>query len=449
MSKVAQIREFVKHELWTTDLDAVHSVRRVGIQTLRLAIVVAWEFRHRLLDARAAGLVFTTLLSLVPFLAVMFSVLKAFGVHHRVEPVLAEALAPLGLKGQEITANLLGFVDNLQVGVLGVVGVAGLFYTTYSLINKIEEALNAIWQVRHGRSWDRKFTDYLSVVLVGPVLVVTALGLLASVQSHALVQRVLEIEPFGYLLVLAANGGPFLLLCGVFTFFYKFLPNTRVHMSSALVGGVSAAILWGIGGEVFAKFVAESAKYSAIYSSFAVLILFLLWLYVGWLIVLIGAQISFFHQHPAAYLSHLPWQQGSHAFRERLALSLLVALTRHYLNGERPPRQPELAIELHLPISLVEEQVEQLVKQGFLGRIAEPEGVSLVKPPELIFIKEVLDATSEGDPGAGRIPRDPRDRVDDVLRRRDEAVEEALAGLTLRSLVLGQGNTLTGGHKGV
>jgi len=220
-------------------------------------------------------------------------------------------------------------------------------------------------------------------------------------------------------------------------------------MSSALVGGVSAAILWGIGGQVFAKFVAESAKYGAIYSSFAVLIVFLLWLYVGWLIVLIGAQISFFHQHPATFLSHLPWQQGSHAFRERLALSLLVALTRHYVNGERPPRQRELAIELHLPISLVEEQVEQLVKHGFLGRIVEPEGVSLVKPPELISIKEILDAIREGDPGAGRLPRDPGDRVYDVLRRRDEAVEQALAGLTLRSLVLGQGDNLTREKKGV
>src|SRR5262249_18042438 len=126
--------------------------------------------------------------------------------------------------------------------------------------------------------------------------------------------QIAERDP-GSPLVLAANWGPFLLLCGVFTFFYKFIPNTRVQMSSALVGGVSAAIFWGIGGQVFTKFVAESAKYSAIYSSFAVLIVFLLWLYVGWLIMLIGAQIFFFHQHPAAYLSHLPWQQGSHAFR--------------------------------------------------------------------------------------------------------------------------------------
>ena len=213
MNTVAKIREFVKQDLWTADLDAVHTVRRVAIQSLRLAIAVAWEFRHRLLDARAAGLVFTTLLSLVPFLAVMFSALKGFGVHHQIEPLLAQALAPLGPKGEEITANLIGFVDNLKVRVLGVVGVAGLFYTTYSLINKVEEALNAIWQVRHGRSWGRKFTDYLSVVLVGPVLVVTALGLLTSVQSQALVQRVLEIQPFGHLVVWVANLGPFFMLC--------------------------------------------------------------------------------------------------------------------------------------------------------------------------------------------------------------------------------------------
>src|SRR5215470_10426663 len=254
MSKVAQIREFVKHELWTTDLDAVHTVRRVGIKTLRLAIVVAWEFRHRLLDARAAGLVYTTLLSLVPFLAVMFSVLKAFGVHHQIEPLLTQTLEPLGPKSVEITATIIGFVDNLKVGVLGIVGVAGLFYTTYSLIDKIEQALNAIWMVRQGRSWGRKFADYLSAVLVGPVLVFTAFGLLASMQSNTVVEGLMEIQPFGSFLLWTAELVPFLMLCSVFTFFYKFIPNTQVNIGSAFVGGIAAAILWGIAGEVFAKF---------------------------------------------------------------------------------------------------------------------------------------------------------------------------------------------------
>ena len=438
MNQVNRVIQFVRQDLWTTDLASLPLLQRSLVQTLRLAIAVGLEFRHRLLDARAAGLVYTTLLSLVPFLAVMFSVLKAFGVHHQIEPVLAQALEPLGPKGQEVTVTIIGFVDNLKIGVLGVVGIAGLFYTTYSLIDKIEQALNAIWLVREGRSWSRKFADYLSAVLVGPVLVVTAFGLLASVQSNTLVQHVMEIEPLGYLMVWAAKLVPFLMLCGVFTFLYKFIPHTQVRTTSALVGGIAAAVLWGIAGELFAKFVAESAKYSAIYSGFAVLILFLLWLYTGWLIVLIGAQFSFFHQHPTAYLSRLLWQQGTYGFQERLALNLLVIMARHYLRGQRPLTSPELAVELNLPVSLVKDEVDRLVDYGLLGLMNRPDGISLIKPPELISVKEVLDAARDGAAGDVRVPIDTGDPVLDVLRRRDEAVEKALAGQTLRSLVHGR-----------
>ncbi len=435
MTKLARIPQFLKQDLWAIDLASLPPFQRFGIHALRLAIAVAMEFRHRLLDARAAGLVYTTLLSLVPFLAVMFSVLKAFGVHQQIEPVLAQALEPLGPKGQEITSTIIGFVDNLKIGVLGVVGVAGLFYTTYSLIEKIEQALNAIWLVREGRSWGRKFADYLSAVLVGPLLIVTAFGLLASVHSHTLVQRVLEIQPFGYLMFWAGQLLPFVILTGLFTFSYKFIPHTNVQFGSALVGGVSAALLWGIAGEAFATFVVQSAKYSAIYSGFAVLILFLLWLYAGWLIVLIGAQFSFFHQHPTAYMSRLLWEGETHAFRERLALSLLLLLTRRYVKGEGPLALQQLAIELRLPVSLVEEQVEQLVDSGLLGLMAKPEGITLAKPPELISIKEILDATNKGTAADTLVPLDSGDPVSEMLRRRDAAVEQALAGRTLQSLV--------------
>ena len=435
MTTVPRVQQFLTQDLWTLDPAALSLPNRVGVHALRLAIAVAMEFRHRLLDARAAGLVYTTLLSLVPFLAVMFSVLKAFGMHHEIEPVLAQALEPLGPKGQEITATIIGFVDNLKIGVLGVVGVAGLFYTTYSLIDKIEEALNAIWLVREGRPWGRKFADYLSAVLVGPLLVVTAFGLLASVHSNVLVQRVMEIQPFGFMMLWAGQLLPFVILSGLFTFLFKFIPHTHVRFDSALVGGVTAAVLWGIAGEAFATFVAESANYSAIYSGFAVLILFLLWLYAGWLIVLIGAQLSFFYQHPTAYLSRLLWQQGTHAFRERLALSLLLILARRYLKGGGPLGIDELAIQLHLPVSLVEEQVQHLVEAGLLGLMAKPEGVSLARPIELISVMEVLNAVRKGRVADATVLADADDSVRQVLRRRDDAVAGALAGITLRSLI--------------
>ena len=413
-------------------------IQRLGIQSLRLATAVGMEFRNRLLDARAAGLVFTTLLSLVPFLAVMFSVLKAFGIHHVIEPSLAQALEPLGPKGQEITTTIVRFVDNIKIGVLGVVGIGGLFYTTYSLIDKIEQALNAIWQVREGRTWGRKFADYLSAVLVGPVLVFSAFGLLASLHNHTVVERLLEMEPLGTLVVWSGEVIPFLMLCGVFTFFYKMIPNTDVHLRSALVGGVAAAILWGIAGEAFAKFVASSAKYSAIYSSFAVLILFLLWLYAGWMIVLIGAQLSFFHQYPTAYLSRLLWEQGTVVFREQLALKVLRVLGHRYLKGDRPLRLPELSSELNMPLSLVEEEVERLVENGFVGRLQEPEGVSLIKSPDLIFVKEVLDSVRNGTPPWVLPHLDTSDPVTALLRRRDKAVQKELAGATVRSLLQDQ-----------
>jgi len=438
MTSSTRISQFVKQDLWTKDLKSMPLIQRLGIQALRLATAVGMEFRNRLLDARAAGLVFTTLLSLVPFLAVMFSVLKAFGIHHVIEPSLAQALEPLGPKGQEITTTIVRFVDNIKIGVLGVVGIGGLFYTTYSLIDKIEQALNAIWQVREGRTWGRKFADYLSAVLVGPVLVFSAFGLLASLHNHTIVERLLEMEPLGTLVVWSGEVIPFLMLCGVFTFFYKMIPNTDVHLRSALVGGVAAAILWGIAGEAFATFVASSAKYSAIYSSFAVLILFLLWLYAGWMIVLIGAQFSFFHQYPTAYLSRLLWEQGTVVFREQLALKVLRVLGHRYLKGDRPLRLPELSSELNMPLSLVEEEVERLVENGFVGRLQEPEGVSLIKSPDLIFVKEVLDSVRNGTPPWVLPHLDTSDPVTALLRRRDKAVQKELAGATVRSLLQDQ-----------
>ena len=435
MASSPRMSPFAKQDLWTRDLTTMSLFQRLGTQALRLATAVGMEFRHRLLDARAAGLVYVTLLSLVPFLAVMFSVLKAFDVHHVIEPFLAQTLEPLGPRNSEITTTIIGFVDNIKIGVLGVFGIAGLFYTTYSLIDKIEQALNAIWQVKQGRTWDRKFTDYLSAVLVGPVLVVSAFGLLASLQSHTLVQYLAEKEPFGTLLVWSGELVPFVMLCAVFTFFYKVIPNTQVHIRSAAVGGVSAAILWIIAGEIFAKFVVVSASYSAIYSSFAVLMLFLLWLYTGWMIVLIGAQFSFFHQYPTAYLSRLLWEQGTYVFREQLALQVLRVLGHHYLKGDRPLQLPELSSELNMPLSLIEEEVERLIENGFVGRLQEPEGVSLIKSPELIFVKEVLDSVRNGTPPWVLPHFTTTDPISALLRRRDKAVERALVGETVQSLL--------------
>ncbi len=429
------IERFLHRDLWTIDTASLPVPQRLGVQALRLVIAVGSEFRHRLLDARAAGLVYSTLLSLVPLLAVMFSVLKAFGVHEQIEPVLAQALQPLGEKGKEITNKIIEFVSNLKVGVLGAVGVAALFFTTYSIIDKVEESFNAIWRVRQGRPWTRKFTDYLSVVMEGPVLVFTAFAFIAAAQSSWVVQRVLEIQALGYVVVLATQFTPFLILCGVFTFLHKFVPYTNIQLSSAVVGGVTTAILWDMAGAAFATFVASSARYSAIYSSFAILILFLIWLYVSWLVVLIGAQVAFFHQHPSAFQAHMQWRRGAHASRERLALGVLFHITRRYLKGERPYQPGHLAAEVDAPLSVIEELLDEFVEREILCRMVEPPGVVLVRSPAVITMSDIMAVIEKRDPTDNELPCKTKDPVANLLERRDRAVEAALSGMTLQSFV--------------
>ncbi|MDA0739795.1 MAG: YihY family inner membrane protein [Nitrospirae bacterium] len=434
MSFLSKIEKFLRRDLWLPELETLRGWASFYIRTLRLIVVAFSDFRDGALSIRATSLVSTTLLSLVPFLAVTFSVLKAFGIHEQVEPFLAQGLEPLGEKGIELTAKIIEFVNNLKVGALGAVGVAGLFYTTYSLIDKIEEALNHIWRVRQARPLARKFTDYLSVILVGPVLVFTAFATTASAQSYWLFQSILKIEPLGVAVVWATTLMPFLLICVGFSFLYKFVPHTDVQISSALMGGVTAGILWQIAGMLFATFVAGANKYSAIYSSFAILILFLMWVYVGWLIVLIGAQVGYYHQHPAAYLTRLRWKQNTAAFREHLALTMLVQMTRRYLAQEPPYREAELATKLGVPLSAQEEIVEDFIDHGLVYRTVDPKGLMLGKPPEQVTVLEILQLVSHREYPPVTLDSQANDPVGALLRLRDQATLETLNGMTLKML---------------
>ena len=438
MNMLDRIIRYCEHDVWAVKVHELSGFRQFGVKLLRLCLVAAAEFQESFLSIRATSLVYTTLLSLVPFLAVTFSVLKAFGVHQQIEPILSQAFDPLGEKGAEITANIIQFVDNLKVGVLGAVGVAGLFYTTYSLIEKIEEALNSIWRVEVGRPLARRITDYLSVVLVGPVFVFTAFGLMASSQSHWLVQRVMEIQPFGYLILALTNLLPFIFMCLLFTFLYKFVPNTPVNFSSAFVGGITAGICWQFAGMAFAAFVASSGRYSAIYSSFAVLILFLIWLYVGWLIALAGAQVAYYHQHPSAYLLHLRRKNQTPLFREYLTLTILSHITRRFLRGKPPLKEDHLARIQKVPVTIVESLVKDLMQAHVLIRTDKPKGVMLSKPPGQIAVSDVLKVVQHQAHHGTRIFSMGTDRISQILQRRETAVEEALAGITLQQLIADQ-----------
>lgn len=434
MSVFERLKQFFRPPRGEGNAPGLRVLARTKHFFRHLFLAVGEEYWNGLLTLQAMGLVYTTLLSLVPFLAVAFSVLKAFGVQQQVEPFLMQAFAPLGPQGDDIARRIIDFVNNLRVGVLGTLGLAGLFFTVFSLLSQVEGALNYIWKVRRSRSLARKFSDYFSLALVGPVLVFTAFALIASAQNHALLRTLLQTEYVGTVVAVATRIAPFIFLCTAFTLVYKLIPYTRVSFVSALVGGITAGILWQLASAAFAAFVSNSVYYTAVYSSFAILIVFFFWLYIGWVIVLVGGVAAYVYQHPYTYLRWASWRRQGHIFRTWLALSALTEITRRHLEEKSPWRLTELSSSLNVSTTSLEELIDEFVRSGILFRTAEPEGITLGRPPEQVTICEIFDTLDGSDPTGAEPAAGHEDRVALVLHHRTQALQRAFAGVTLRTL---------------
>ncbi|MFQ5994424.1 MAG: YhjD/YihY/BrkB family envelope integrity protein [Acidiferrobacterales bacterium] len=426
--------------LWHAEAGDDTGLRGLVERTLRFAYLIARDLARGELSLRAMSLVYTTMLSLVPLLAVTFSVLKAFGVHNQIEPLLFNVLAPLGAKASEVTQRVIGFVDNMRVGVLGSIGLVMLMYFVVSLVQKVEATLNYIWHIRRPRGIVQRFSEYLSVILVGPVLTFAAIGVTASVTSTTVFKRLMAFELIGTAAYFAGRLIPYILICAAFTFIYLFIPNTRVRFRSALVGGLVAGILWQTVGWLFTSFVASSAKYAAIYSGFAVLVLFMIWLYVSWYILLIGAQVSYYHQHPQLLNTRTGSRVLSEDVKERLGFLVMFLIGyNHYHN--RPPWTAEtLSSYLGLPTDSVYDVADGLVESGFLLHTGnEPLAYTPARDIETITLKALRDGLRGRDPD-GTVVEGVLYAVaglNEIMDMIDSAINDALEDQTVKSVVLG------------
>jgi membrane protein len=431
-------RIFFLKELWTIDASSLSGMKAFLIETLKLIVVITRDIVGGPLTLWAMSLVYTTLLSLVPLLAVSFSVLKAFGVHNRIEPFLFDVLTPLGPKGIELSQRIVEFVNNMKVGVLGFVGLALLIYTVISLIQKIEASFNSVWRVRSLRSILRRFSDYLSVVVVGPVLVVAAIGITATALSTSLMQRLIALEPIGTIVYLLGKLVPYVLVCSAFTFIYAFVPNTKVKLGSALVGGVIGGVLWETIGWGFGSFVVSTTRYGAIYSGFAVLILFMIWLYVSWLILLVGAEVSFYHQNPQRLTYRRPDRLVDGRTLEQLAVSVMFLIADNFFRNRTSWTETTLAHRLGADAEPVANCVAVLKRKGLIVETdADPPAYLPARDLDGITLREVYEAVRP--PGSDIVFRRQNlaspEQVQDIMREIDEAISSTLGDRSLRDVV--------------
>ena len=431
---IVTLREKFDHLIWSNVLRERGMAGRVLAIVLRYLVALVRDMFAGGLMMRSMSLVYTTLLSIVPLLAFSFSVLKGFGVHKKLEPLLFTLVEPLGAQGVEIARQVIDLVDNVKGSVLGPISLAFFIYTAVSMVQKVEESFNYVWYVAKRQNFARRLVEYFVVLLVGPVVIVIAMGMIASLKSNALVQLLLGIEILGPIIVVTSKLTPYLLVTAVFTFLYIYMPNTWVRFRSALIGGLAAGFAWASIGVIFATFIVYSSRTQLIYSGFAVAITTLIWLYLNWLILLMGAQLAFYHQNPAYLRIGRREPRLSNSMRERLALNVMYLIGIAFRDGKSSETIRSLARHMKMPSVTLTPIIDGLEAEHLL---MATESEDLVPGRELsrIKLRDILAVVREhGESGSYRDPEwDPT--ILELGRLLDDSIASAIGEQTLADLL--------------
>lgn len=426
--------QWLRDRLWPA-AEPERRWHRAALVAARYVYALLRELASGELSLRAMSLVYTTMLALVPFLGFSFALLKGLGVHRDLAPVLLRFLEPLGERAPEISDRIIGFVDNVSGSVLGSVSIGILLLTALSMAQKLESSLNFVWRVDRPRNFAQRFADYLSVMLVGPLVMSVAMGLIATLSSATIITRLRSVQPLGGWIETLGDGVPYLLLIGAFTLLYMFIPNTRVRFKPALLGGLFAGVAWAAGGGLFAGIVVNASRNEAIYSGFAIVIVAMFWMYLSWLILLFGAQLAFYVQNPEYLRQGQRTIAISNELREHLAISVMLLVGQDFAVKSHGWRTPSLAARIRVPKHYLEPIVAALKDRGLLTETVEQRLIP-ARDPRHISLLEILATVRKSSPeGTADASQDWSPAVAALTGRIDDAILGATENRSLADLV--------------
>jgi membrane protein len=374
------------------DLATIPRAERWFLQPLRILLIALRGFfvEHQGW-LRAASLTYYTLLALVPLLAFMFAFLKGLGVQNKIEPWL---IGQISAGSEDTLRQIITFINNVKVGTLGVISLGVMIFTTFLQLGTIEQAFNTIWDVEKGRSIVRKLSDYVSVVVLAPVFLTIAL----SAGNQPLVEKLLEQRLIGYAVAPLFTLLPAALVWLSFSFGYAYMPNTRVRLVPALVGGLIGSLLWQMAKWGYLTFQVGIARHEAIYGAFAQFPVLMVWLQISWMVILFGAELTFACQHvmtyPVGRFTSASGNPGTSPYvKEWLANTLYFSLVRSFTTGAGPWSAIDFARQQRIPLSLMREVVSMLVQASLLVEVADaPEHYVPGRDPAVITPWHLLHA---------------------------------------------------------
>lgn len=365
-----KIVRFFTTDIWKIKKEDLSRPCAMGLAFLRVAVMTVKGYIRDNCALQASALTFYSLLSIVPVVAMAFGIAKGFGLEQRLESQLH-----LRFAGQEeVISKVIGFarslLENTKGGLIAGIGVIMLFWSALKVLSHIENTLNHIWKVQP-RSAIRRFTDYLTIMLISPLVMVvsSSVNVYITTQLTAMTGRLALLQAASPIIFFLLKLLPFGLIWLLFILIYLVMPNTQVRIWPAVLAGIIGGSLFQILQGIYISAQVLVSKYNAIYGSFAALPLFLIWLQLSWMIVLLGAEIAYAHQHVHHFTMAADYRQTSADFRRRYALHILRLIIRRFEQGRQPFTSDQIAGALKLPYLLVAELIEQLRESGLVSAV--------------------------------------------------------------------------------
>jgi len=453
---LGKLVHFFARDLWLIEVGNLSRARAALTRCLRVCMIATQGFlRDRCLQ-QSAALTYLTIFSLPALLAMVFSVAKGFKAYEDlkegpidaflnryfpIQVVARDAAVPTGSgseKIREVIDQVFTYVQNADLRALTTVGLVFLVYATIKMLGAVEKAFNEIWGVQRSRSLVRKLSDYLAIVVVAPVAMLVATAFTGFLQAR---KAGLALGGVGLSLSPLLAAVPILAICTGMTLVILTLPNTRVRLGPALVGGIVAGCLWQVAQMLFVEFQFGLARVDAIFSSFAAVPLLLFWINFSWVTLFIGAELSFAVQSEGVVTSIARTGILDQRFREGVAPRLAGRIAAAFLAGERPPTAAALASELGIAPRAVTDVLDPLVRARLVTRTAEEgeEGYVPARDPDAITVLDLLLALRVEE-GANPVPTRSKvdERVDRILAGFEEAQRASLWNHTLRELARAQ-----------
>ncbi len=442
-SRITTAIDFVTVDIWRVRLEDLPFGKSFVVKQLRIILLTLRGFDEDKCFARASSLTFNTLLTIVPVVAILFGVAKGFGFETMLKRELFDKFP--GESQQEVLWRVFEFAESLlratKGGIIAGIGLVILFWSVINVLSQIEGSLNDIWEIKESRSWGRKFSDYLAIMLLSPLFIILSSSVTVYIQTQ-IIELTNQFKLLGIispLIFFSFKLIPYVLIWILFTIIYVLMPNTKVNLKSGIVSGIIAGTIFQVVQWAYISFQVGTARYNAIYGSFAALPLFLMWVQISWWVVLFGAELSFANQNVDTYEYEPDSNKVSPAFKMVLTLHIAHLLIKNFTQGERPLTDSEISHQLKMPIRLVHKILYDLVQSRVITETRTKEdqkfGYQPARDINTLTIKYVVDAIDQN--GTNSIPvarTEEFEALSDALEKFREEMDISPANRLLKDI---------------